>query len=280
VHGQDHFLEFADLFAALVCTGEASVGRKKCHRAVAPEIPQVPARAVLPVQFHFVEFLDGQQLQGGDAQFLQVGDLFDQPAVGSRPPGSRTGMGGIAAHAGLVDHGLAQRHPQRAVAFPREVVFQDQALGKPPTVEDFPPGDDALAVPPLLLADHGQGVGIQQPLIRVIGLASRAVARASHAVQVVLSGTGGGHVQMPQVAQAVAVRPQLELLHRRLVVGLVEQHQPDPGGVAAENAEMHPLIHHMRPEGQRDWRAGNHVFSFLHGDIRAIQWNWVQARKE
>ena len=265
VHLQHHFLEFADLLAALVGAGEARVGREERQRAVAPEVAQVAARAVFPQQFHFVELLRRQQFERRDAQLLQVRDLLDQPPVGARLRHARIRMRRVAAHAGLVDDRFLQRHPQGAVARPVEIIPQDDALGKPTAVLHRLAGDDALVVAPLPLTGDGQGVGIQQPLVRIERVAGGAVARAVHAVDVALARPRRRHVQVPQVAQAVPVRQQLEFLLRRLVLGAVEQQQPRARRVAAEDAEVDALFHHAGAVGHRNGSAGDHVLSFFHG---------------
>ncbi len=85
VQGLDHLLEFAHLGPGRQVDRVGGLGGEKAQRMVAPEVVQrFPGQGVLTVIVGFVEFGDRQQFHGGDAKFLQVGDLFDYAAEGPR----------------------------------------------------------------------------------------------------------------------------------------------------------------------------------------------------
>ena len=90
------------------------VWREERDRLVSPVV-HAPLRRVLRV-----ELKHRQQLDGGDAQVLQVRNLLDQsgvrPPLQGRHPGA--GMPGEAADVKLVDDRLGAGPPDRRIAFP------------------------------------------------------------------------------------------------------------------------------------------------------------------
>ena len=102
----------------------ARVGGEEAVGAVAPEVRQTG----LPHLLRDVLFVEGHhrhQLDMGDAEVLEVGDLLHQAGEGPgvRDPGR--GMAGEAAHMQLVDHHPLRRDGQGLIAAPVVVVGQD-----------------------------------------------------------------------------------------------------------------------------------------------------------
>ena len=119
VQGLDHPLELAHLLAADARRRVGGVGREEADRRVAPVVREAP----LVQEVLVGDVVDGQQLDRGDAERLEVRDGVLGGQAGVRPAQ-------VLAHAGaqlrealdvrLVDHGLVPRRAQRAVALPLE----------------------------------------------------------------------------------------------------------------------------------------------------------------
>ena len=81
VQRADHFLELADLAPRRAPHGVAAVRREQGHRIVTPV---VQPRRRLPEAIEDRELVDRHQLDGGDAQRFQVGNLLDHAEVRAR----------------------------------------------------------------------------------------------------------------------------------------------------------------------------------------------------
>ena len=65
-----------------------------------------------------VELVHRQQLDGRDAELLQIGNLLDQAGEGARLGRRRRRMAGEAAHVQFVDDGIFQRRDERGILAP------------------------------------------------------------------------------------------------------------------------------------------------------------------
>ena len=79
----DHVPELVERAERVGPRAVAGMGREERDRLVAPVVDQ-PRRRVL-----LVEGEHRQQLDGGDAEVLQVRDLLDQPGIGAAPRAAR-----------------------------------------------------------------------------------------------------------------------------------------------------------------------------------------------
>jgi hypothetical protein len=110
----DHVAKLVDGAERIPRCAVALVGRKERHGRIAPVVHQAWRGVVR------VELEHRQELHRGDAQSLEIRNLFDE--AGERAarllgqPGTR--MPGEAAHVHLVHDGLRRRSPERGVAFP------------------------------------------------------------------------------------------------------------------------------------------------------------------
>src|ERR1700733_4157630 len=76
VQGLDHVAELFEMFSSLGVDAVRALGRKESNRAIAPVICE---RLSIhhPEHIFFVKVEHRQQFNGGNAQFLQVGNLFN-----------------------------------------------------------------------------------------------------------------------------------------------------------------------------------------------------------
>ena len=145
-----HLLELAHDLAAGPGARVGGLGGEEGHRLVAPEVAQrlageqVAARVVA-----LLELRDRHQLDGGDAQLLEVRDLLDDAAEGAGVRDTRARVTGEAADVDLVDHRVGERHVQRLLVTPVELLLDDpraQALRADPWPS--PPRPTARGRPP------------------------------------------------------------------------------------------------------------------------------------
>ena len=59
-----------------------------------------------------------------------------------------------------------------------------------------------------------------------------------------------GHFHMPHITRAIQYRVELDLLPRRLRLGMLEETQRHRLGMAGEEAESHTAVDDRRPEGE------------------------------
>ena len=84
VEGAHHVAKFGDLAVLRPAGGIGGLGRAEGDAVVAPEIAQLfSGERIGEGAIVFVEFMDGQQLDGGDAKLLQIGNLFDEAREGA-----------------------------------------------------------------------------------------------------------------------------------------------------------------------------------------------------
>ena len=95
----DHIAKFVQRAECILPRAIGLVRRKEGNWRIAPVIDS-SRRAILGV-----ELKDGQQFHGGDAEFLQIGNLFDQTGIGSSLIGghARARMAGEPSHMHFID---------------------------------------------------------------------------------------------------------------------------------------------------------------------------------
>ena len=128
MEGLDHLLELADLAAAVADGAVARHGGEVAEGVVAPVVAQALVDEVAVVD----EVMDGQELDGGDAELLEVVDAggVAEAGVGAAQVLGDVGVAlGEALDVDLVDDGVGERGLGRAVVAPVEVVVDDDALG-------------------------------------------------------------------------------------------------------------------------------------------------------
>ena len=103
--------------------GVGGLGGEEGERLVAPEVAEPLARfRVLVRVVALLELGDGQQLDRGHPQLLQVGDLLDHALVGAGVLHPRARVGGEPAHVHLVDDRLREGDAERMLVAPVELV--------------------------------------------------------------------------------------------------------------------------------------------------------------
>ncbi len=175
----DEHLELVDLLADLAEVAVVRLGGEEGDGVVAPGVRQLLARErVAERAVELVELEDRQQLDGGDSQLLQVGDLLDEPAVGAAQVALRRVVPGEAADVHLVDDRLLDRDVGEPVALPVEVAAVGDAPRGTVDVVDrcrcrrWRSGSSGFDVvvaervgrPPVEVAGDGRGVGVEQGL--------------------------------------------------------------------------------------------------------------------
>jgi hypothetical protein len=224
-----HLLEFAHLPAVVAGAAVGAVRRQEADRVVAP----VVAQAALDQEAVVHELVDGQQLDRGDAELLQVGNRrrVRQPGICAAQRLRHIAVpGGEALHVQLVDDGVVQRPADRAVGAPVELRIDDDGArdvcGAVAVVQGVAVGVGRVGqhgrVPRDLAAD-GQRVGVEQELRGVAAVTFGWRPRPVHAVAIALARSDPGQVAVP------AERGHLRQRDAPLLAVLVEQTELDPG---------------------------------------------------
>ncbi len=139
VQGQHHGLELIDVPGTV--SGIAGFQGEKRGGVVAPEIfKRFPARRIPEYVVIFIKFGDRHELNGRNAQFLQVRDFLHDSMVGPGMGYLRAWVTGETADMHLIDDGFGQGDVQRLIVLPVEIVFDDCASGSIPVLNFFPPG--------------------------------------------------------------------------------------------------------------------------------------------
>ena len=177
------------------------MGRKKGHGIIAPVIGQVRRRCV------GIELLNGHQLYGRDAQFLQIGYLFDQPPVCAAPFLRHAGVGvpGKAADVQFVHNRTPERMIQGPVALPvvQGRVNHHTLHGLRAVVARMGCRFAIIGV-----ADQRPGIGVYQYFLTVKTPAARRFVRAENAVTVQLPVFQPRNKTVPVVKGLVDLRIQ------------------------------------------------------------------------
>ena len=217
--------------------GVPVVRGEEADRVVAPVVRQPPAEQerLRHVLVH------RQQLDGGDAEVLQVRDrgLVTEPGVGTAQLRRYIGMAhGEALDVDLVDHRVRVAVPGPAAVLPVEGRVHDQAPRHVPGGVEGARGVRVVHV----VAEHlgperdrsadRPRVGVEEQLGRVAAQALGRVPGPADPVPVRLARSHPGHEGMPDVGVVV---PQRDLRFRAV---LVEQAQGDAVGDAGRNREV------------------------------------------
>ena len=242
VEGLHHVAELVP-YREGVLSGAVGMMRREERDRLVPPVVHATARRILRIELE-----DGQQLHGGDAEVLEVGDLLDQPGIRAALPGRHPGafVAGEAAHVELVDHGLGERALERLVPFPvvaAAVGGRHHALHGRGRVVAGTAGGLAVVT---FGHRHRQAVGVEQQLLPVEPQATLRREGAVRAVAVDLSRAQPRDERVPVVVGAMRVRIERDDPRRPPRAGLVEQQQLQPGGALREDAEVHAL----GPEGR------------------------------
>ena len=260
VQGLDHALELAHLLAADAGRRVAGVRREVADRRVAPVVgePAVGQERLVG------DVVDRQQLDGGDAERLEVLD---------RRLGGQAGVGAaqVLAHPGvahrepldvrLVDHRPVHRRVRRPVVLPLEAIVDHDGLrdgergvlvvalevGVVAGLGVGDVGQHVAAVPAHLALDR-LGVRIDQELRGVEAMAGARVVGPVDAVAVALAGADARQVDVP------VERGALGDLDPLLDVVVVEQAQLDPLRVLGEQGEVGPVPVPARAQRERPAR--------------------------
>ena len=196
----DHPLELAHLLALVARRGIAGVGGQVADRGIPPVVPEAAAVQELLRD----RVMDGQQLDGADAEVRQVpdGGVGGESGVGAAQVLANAGMAcGEALDVNLVDRRLVPRRPEQAVALPVEARVDDDALRDRRRIVLFVPGvavlvarwiaenPGALPVDPLL---DRTCIRVDQQLGRVEAVPLLGCIGPVDAVAVALAGADTG----------------------------------------------------------------------------------------
>ncbi len=236
----DHLLELGDLTAAVAHGAVAGHRGEEAKGVVAPVVGEALVDEVAGVD----EVMDGEELDGGDAELLEVVDAgrMGEAGVGAAEVLGHVGIAlGEAFDVYLVDDGVGERNLGRAVVAPVEVVIDDDGFGDAGGVVlvaalEIVAGLHLVgehgAVPVDLAAD-GLGVGIDEELGGVEAVAFLGLPRAVDAEAVALAGADVAEEAVPDEGGALAQVDAVGLL-----AGLVEEAELDAGGVLGVDGEV------------------------------------------
>ena len=249
----DHRLEVVDRGEGAVA-GVARLRREVAERMVAPVVaePQVQQPRLVGDRRH------GKERHGGDAEGTQVrhDGRRCQPQEAAAQLLGYAGMAHRhAANVGLVEHHLFPRDPRRRDALPVEGVVDDGAErrvgGGVRLLAHLAAGSGDGAhqawVPAVRPSDRPR-VRVEQHLARVEAVALLRRPGPVDPQPVALAGAHAGEVAVPHRAGPLTQRPTGARLR---VVGGVEQHHLDGGGVHREEREVDTGAIPTGPEGER-----------------------------
>ena len=262
----DHLLEFQHLCAMVANARVRRLGREEAHRVVAPEVPEPLAglRVAAP-RIVLVELLHGHQLDGGDAQILQVRDLLNQTAIGPGRLHAGARIDREPADVQLVNHGRGPRQAERLIAAPVEVLVRDDALWRGARVVDVRErqvlprrrwvvahGESGIAI---RRWNNRPGARIQHQLVRVEAMPVMGRVRSGDAKAIELPGPNPFEPDVPDVARLVPRRVEDDAAGWRGVLGTIEQVEANASRVPAEDGEVDAVSSHVSAERQRTARS-------------------------
>ena len=220
------------------------VGGEEGNRGVPPVVEEA-GRGILRIELEH-----GQQLDGGDPEILQIGNLLDHAGVRSARtgPDARARMPREPGDVHLVDHGRGEGLAQLGVALPVvRVGIHDHAPHGEPRVVAGPARRDA-GVP--VGHDDGASIRIEEGLCGIEAKPPRRIEGADRAVRVRLSRAKAGYERVPVVVRPVSPRIEANHAGRLGVAGAVEQQQLQPAGLTGEDGKIHAALHGRGPEGE------------------------------
>ena len=228
----DHVAKLVERPERVLARAVGRVRREEGDRRVAPVV-RLAGRAILGV-----ELKDGQQLDGGDAEFLQIGNLLDQAGIGAalRLGHAGAGMAGETAHVHLVNDRPRGRPAQRRVAFP--VVgarIRHHALHRRGGVVAGLGGGFTTV---LRRHHHAAAIRIQQHLGRIEPHPARRIGRPMHTIAIELARLHSRHERVPVVIGSVCAWIQFDGPAGSGIVGPIKEQQLHARGRAGEQAEV------------------------------------------
>ena len=243
-----HVAELGDLRALLRAHAVARLRREVAVRVVAPVVAKLGAvDRVDPAHLALVESEHRQQLDRGDAEVLQVGDLLDDPRERAGMLDARALRAREAADVHLVDDRVAHRSVQRLVAFPVvRARVDDHSAHRGGEVVAGPARLDRLPQ----RVRVALRVRVEQHLLGVEPLAG-VVFRPVDPERVVVAGAEAADVHVPEMEAPVPDRVERDRRDRLLVVVRIEQEQLDARRVAGEDGEVDSAVVDRRAERHR-----------------------------
>ena len=247
VQRADHRLELRDLGAGWPAAQVALLRREEGERAVAPVVPQRPILEEAVVG----ELVNGQKLDRGDPQLLEVADGRGMGQAGVAAAQRLRHLAvqlGEAAHVRLVDDRLAPRRLGRPVVAPVEAIVDDHALRDARGAVALVDRQVGLLVArrvqlvaehrlrPVDLAPGRLGVRIDEQLARVAAVPALGRVGAVHAKAVELPGRQARHVAVKDVSGGLVKIETIRLA--RGIVGVVEA-DLDAGRDLRPDREVH-----------------------------------------
>ncbi len=206
VKSADHLFELAHAAFGVARGGVLVVRGEEADGVVAPVVGEAFFEQELVVQM----LVDGQELEAGDAEVLQVADDLraGQPGVGAAQTGGHARMGaGEAFDVQFVEHGVRPGDERALVAPPVEVAGDDGGFqGGGAVVHGARPGSRTVGVEhsgaSVRNTGNGERVRIQQELVRIVAQRFVRHPRAVGAVSVKGAGARAFDKDAPQVALA------------------------------------------------------------------------------
>ncbi len=167
----------------------------------------------------------GQELDGGDAEILEVGNLVYQPGIGAPllRGDSRAGMTREASDVQLVDHGLDQGPPERSIALPVVAVrVGNDAFHGCGAIVAWP-----CRSPAIVCLGHGYGetIRIEKHLLAIEAKSIGQLIGSVRSVGIHLPGLQRRHKDMPVVVRTVFVGVERNDPRRLPGILIIEQEQ-------------------------------------------------------
>ncbi len=169
----DQFLELGPLLVIFDRGCIGCIGGKKSHRIIAP-VFQKPLSVVGAGIDGLIELKYRHELDGCDAQALEMGDFFNNAGKGAGITDAGGSVAGEAAHVHLIDDGVLHLCAGKIRLFPDEIVFDDTGVI----------GTRLLGRAPGALSGDRLCIGVQDQLFAVKNKAPGRIVRAVEAVTV------------------------------------------------------------------------------------------------
>ena len=218
------------------------VWREQRNGCIAPVV-RLARRAILRVELEH-----RQQLHRGDAQILEVGNLFDQSRICTAllDRNTRAAMASKAPHMQLVNHGLGKGPLERPIAFPIVPIgIGDDAFHCHRDIVAGPRRSPAVVHPG---DGYDKPVRVNEHLVGVKPKPSVRVERAVRPVGVHLARLKTRHEGMPVVIGAMLIRRERDDPCGLRSILVIEQQQLEQDRVLGEHAEIDTARQDRRAE--------------------------------
>jgi hypothetical protein len=239
----DHVAKFVNGTEGISPGAISVMGREEGQWRVAPVV-DAPRRTVLSIELEH-----GQKLYCGDAQSLEIWNLFDEPCERASRLFADTGarMAGEAAHVQFVDNGLRRGVLQWRIAPPvvRGDIEHDALHRRLRVVARVA----RLVTTVRLWHDYATTVGVEENLAGIEAHPARGIERTLHPIAVQLAGSYVRHAHVPVVVRAVGRWIEGNDARCARVIHPIEQQQLDSGRVLRKDTEVDAAI--RRPGSQR-----------------------------